>query len=416
MRDTSKRYLAALGGEGGGKTVAGIIRDLERIRAGCNGLLVSPDLPHFKRSLWPEFKRWCPWDWVVDSQQRRQALEWEPTGPFAMVFKTGAVVYCGGIENPMSWEGPNMNWAHFDEPRKQDDPAALKVLDGRVRIMGPKGQPPQLWLTTTPRMNWLYDYFGPIMGDEDPRLAFKRDSLIIHLLTKDNEENLEPDFVRKRSQTLTEAEIRVLLEAQWEDIDSASRFMPSMTLWDACKEPLPPLGAREPMVVCADAGVSNDHFGLVGITRHPDKARHDQAAERYAMEWKAPPGGQIDFHEPDAEIRRLCKHYNVVQFCYDAWQLVDMGQRLKAEGVVWVSEFPQGSERLEADKMLLDLVVGRRFAHDGHEGLRAAIDNADRKPDPETRKLRIVKRDANRKVDLAVACSMATYRCLTLNL
>src|SRR3990172_6409452 len=43
VNDFERRYLLAKGGEGGGKSVAGIIRDLERIRAGAHGILVSPD-------------------------------------------------------------------------------------------------------------------------------------------------------------------------------------------------------------------------------------------------------------------------------------------------------------------------------------------------------------------------------------
>lgn len=227
---------------------------------------------------------------------------------------------------------------------------------------------------------------------------------------------LPPDELKALEAEMDPAFYEQEILAKFVNAASITRFMPSMTLWDACKETLPPLDKREAMVLAADAGVSNDHFGLVGVTRHPDKARHDQAACRYAQEWKAPPGGQVNFRDPETEIRRLCAEFNVVQFCFDPYQLVDMAQRLRAEGIVWVSEFGQVAERLEADKMLLDLVMNKRLAHDGNEALRAAVDNADRKPDPETRKLRIVKRDASRKVDLAVALSMACYRTLNLNL
>ena len=131
-----KRYLLAKGGEGGGKSVAGIIRDLERIKAGAHGIMGSPDFEHFKKSLWPEFRRWCPWEYVVPSQQYRQHFSWEPGRPFQLAFITGAIVYCGGMKESdiMAWEGPNVNWAHFDEGRRHKTPAALKVLDVRVRI------------------------------------------------------------------------------------------------------------------------------------------------------------------------------------------------------------------------------------------------------------------------------------------
>lgn len=254
VTDTFKRYLLAKGGEGGGKSVAGIIRDLERIKAGAHGIMVSPDFEHFKRSLWPEFRRWCPWEFVVDKQQYRQSPDWEPGRPFQLVFITGAIVYCGGMKESdiEAWEGPNVNWAHFDEPRRHKTAKGLKVLDGRVRIpMG--GYKPQMWLTSTPRMNWLYKFFGPWKGKgADPRAAFKTDSHVVTLLTKDNEENLEPGFTKKRAQTLTAAEVRVYLEAEWEDIDETQQFLPSMTLWDLCEGKLPPLTAHESMILALE--------------------------------------------------------------------------------------------------------------------------------------------------------------------
>ena len=180
------RYQLFKGGEGGGKSVAGIVKTLNRIKCGMSGALCSPDLPHFKKSLWPEFQRWCPWQMVVPSQRYRGAFEWSPYAPFELAFVNGAKLYCGGIEEPMAWEGGNISFAHLDEARRMKDAAALKVLDGRVRIAGADGTPPQLWITTTPRKNWLFEYFGPMLTD-DPRAAFKHDSQVVTLFTSDNE-------------------------------------------------------------------------------------------------------------------------------------------------------------------------------------------------------------------------------------
>jgi len=419
------RYGLGKGGEGGGKSVMGIVKNLARLKRGCSGIMVSPDFEHFKKSLWPEFRRWCPASALVEKDRYRLAAEWEATRPFELHFhdQAGSVttLYCGGIEDPSGWEGPNVNFAHFDEARRHRTAAALKVLDGRVRIPGPGGIAPQLYLTTTPAKHWLYDFFGPVVAD-DERAAFKADARVVTLLTADNERagNLEQGFTSKRRQSLTEAEARVLLEAEWEDIDTTTRFLPSMTLWDACRETLPALGAREPMVVALDAGVSNDSFGMVGVTRHPERRR--DVAARFIQEWIPPKRGTLDFRGtddypgPEMVLRRLCRDYNVVQVCYDPYQLVDMANRLTSEGVAWFRAFAQGGDRLEADKQLLDLITQRRLTHDGHLGLRQHIDNADRKPDPETRKLRIVKREGALKVDLAVSLSMACYECLRLDL
>lgn len=428
------RFALAKGGEGGGKSVAGIIKDLERLRRGCSGIMVSPDFVHFKKSLWPEFQRWCPWDMVVSSQRRRASREWEPTGPFTLVFDNGARLLCGGIEEPSSWEGPNVNFAHIDEARRCKDAGALKALDGRVRIPGPQREPAQMWLTSTPRKNWLYEYFGPLIKSEqgvidDPRADFKQNARVIDLLTIDNERagNVEAGYTESRRRSLTEAEARVLLEAAWEDIDDAQRFLPSMILWDGCREDLPALGKSEPCVIALDAGVSNDSFGLAIVTRHP--GRHADVAVRYVREWKPPAGGQINYQGtednpgPELILRKMCERvdgerprYNVQCVTYDPYQLHDMATRLQNEGLAWFREFSQGGERLEADKQLFDLVINRRIAHDGDTRLRAHVDNANRKPDPETRKLRIVKREPSLKIDLAVCVSMASYVGLKLDI
>lgn len=407
------RYGLVKGGEGGGKSVAGIIKDLERLRRGMNGIMVGTDLEHFKKSLWPEFRRWCPWDQVVPSQRRRASVSWEPQHSFSLAFTNGAILLCGGIDDPASWEGPNVSFAHLDEARRKKTPDALKVLDGRVRIAGPQGEPPQLYCTTTPRKHWLYEYFGPLK-DDDPLADFKASSFVIDLLTRDNAHNLAAGYVENRAKTLNAAEARVLLEAAWEDIDDVDRFLPSMIWWDACREDLPPLGDREPLVLAADGGVSNDHFALIGITRHPQ--RHADVAVRLVMEWIPPRGGKIDFDEVETEIRCLCRAFHVVALTYDPTQLHQMMTRLQNDGVVWTWEFGQGPPRMQADKQLYDLILSKRLAHDGNAILRQSVDNADRKVDTEDRKIRIVKRADSLKIDPIVATSMGVARCLELNL
>jgi hypothetical protein len=416
--DDGPRYAAILGGEGGGKSVAGIIKVLDRLKRGCNGIMVSPDLPHFRRSLWPEFRRWCPWEQVVPHQRRRKEISWEPAAPFSLTFMNGAVLMCGGIEEPAAWEGPNVNFAHVDEARRCRNGQVLKVLSGRIRIPGHNSDgseiPPQLWITTTPKMNWLHEYFGPLL-DEDPHADFKAASRVIRLLTKDNEANLEKDFVAKRSQSLSEAERRLYLEAEWEDIEGSERFIESMTWWDACQEPLPPMDRRTSLVLAMDAGVDNDCFAVVGVSRHP--IRPLDVAVRLVKIFTPPKGhnGKVDFEEVETFVRRICLDYGVKCIVFDPWQLHDMAQRLKRSRVAWLEEFSQQGQRLEADKQLLDLIMQRRLAHDGNLELRQHVDHANKKPD-EDNKLRIVKRENSLKVDALVALSMAAYQSLKLRL
>lgn len=418
--DTPRNNLAK-GGEGGGKSVAGIIKSLERLRRGMDGIIASPDFPHFKKSLWIEFARWCPWKEVVDSEQYRGKKSWAPSEAFILNFKNGAMAYCGGMDKPASWEGGNISFAHLDEARRKKDPLALKVLDGRVRITGKHGEPPQLWLTTTPRKHWLYEYFGGVEGTElvsveadDPFIAFKRNARVISLFTADNASNLSEGYVEQRRNSLTESEARVLLEAAWEDIDEAARFLESMIWWDSCYVALPILDRKTPIILAADAGVSNDNFALVGLSRWGEEEQ--DVAVRYVRVWKPPKRGKIDFDPIEEEVKRLCENYNVIAFTYDPHQLHQMGTSLQNNGIVMTYPFQQGSPRLDADKQLLDLIMGKRLAHDGNLELREHVDNANAKPDPENRKIRIVKRYDSKKVDACVALAMGAYKCLEMNL
>ncbi len=457
--------IAAIGGEGGGKSVFGIIKDLDRVRRGCSGCLVSPDFEHFKRSLWPEFRRWCPWDRVVERQQYLQGLDRPPQKPFDLVFNndigTQSIIMCGGAyeSEVAAWEGPNINFAHLDEMRRHKTPALLKVISGRVRIPGPNGEPPQVWFTTTPRYHWLFDYFGPLIcrctecdkeyeweikintvptcpkctaltyTTDDPFHAWKIQSAVIRLYTRDNEENLYKGFAEQRALSLTAAEARVLLEAAWEDTDDDSQFLPSMELWNRLESTdVPSLSSTDPLILGVDAGKGRfnseaDCFAIIGVTRHWEPSlRRDHCVVRYLRIWTAAAGKSIDFRGtpklpgPELEIRRLCKQYNVVQVAYDPYQLHDMMTRLQKEHVVWTDEVGQGTERLQADSDLLQVIIEGRIVHSGEKILKEHLQNADKKVDDAGSKTRIVKRFEKRKIDAAIALSMAVYRCLYLNI
>jgi hypothetical protein len=413
--DTPRRALAK-GGEGGGKSVAGVIKDLERLRRGMHGMMGSPDFEHFKKSLWPEFRRWCPWQHVTQRHQYKAMPDWEPSKPFMLAFENGATLLCGGFDEPGSWEGPNVHFAHFDEARRHKTPAMLKVMDGRCRLTGPHGEPPQNYYTTTPRKHWLFEYFGPweTPDESDPLADFKKQTLVIDLLTVDNAANLAAGYVEDRRQSLTEAEARVLLEAAWEDVDDVDRFLASISLWDACRDPdLPPLGPHEPCVLAMDAGESSDTFATVLISMHPISP--ERLAVRYARPYVPKGGLPLDFDAIELDIRDLVDRYAVQQIAYDPFLLGQMMRRLSVPGRMIsapLEPFPQGAQRLAGDKLLLDLITQRRIAHDGTADLRKHLDHADRKLGPEGRTLRIVKRAHSLKIDLAVATAMGAARAL----
>lgn len=222
--------------------------------------------------------------------------------------------------------------------------------------------------------------------------------------------NLSKDASTPRLVKMIQQEYPAAPEEAWISVGS-ERFLPDITLWDLCKEDLPPLGDREPMVLSADAGVTDDPFALVGVTRHPDRPK--DVAIRYSRRWLAN-GGKVNFSEVEAEILRLCSEYHVVQFAYDPFQLHYMSERLL--GAVWCYEFTQGAPRLLSDSTFFHLIMHKQLAHNGNSELRTHVDNANAKIDPETKKMRIIKRNQSLKIDLCVAAAVAAYNCLELNL
>ncbi len=424
IENDKPRYLLLKGGEGGGKSAAGVIKDLNRLRRGMPGIMVSTDLEHFKKSIWPTAKEWIPWNCVIERHRYRQSEGWEPTQAFTLVFKNEvggfSELICGGAKEDKigTWEGPNVNFIHFDEARGHKTPNALKVFDGRARIPGMGGESPQLYLTTTPRKHWLYEYFGPIT-DNDKYADFKNDSAVFTVLTEDNIAHLDADFVRQRAQTLTEAEARILLRAEWEDESDIEKFV-QFIWWSNCQESSQPITRSEPAVIALDAATGSENpgyvadcFALIMVTRHPN--RKQDVIIRYCGIWEPPAGGLLDFAPIEDEIRRLCREFSILEVAYDPYQLHDMAMRLKNAQIANFQPFSQQKDRLQSDKQLQDLIMSRRIAHDGNPLLSKHIDNANIKKYGEDG-IRIVKRAPSQKVDGAVALSMAASRCLYFNL
>lgn len=189
------------------------------------------------------------------------------------------------------------------------------------------------------------------------------------------------------------------------EVDS---FLPSIALWDACEQPLPLLDATTPCVLALDGAESNDTFASVIVS-----AWGEGVAVRYVRPYVPTPGSPLDFDAIERDIRGLCQRYAVQELAYDPFLLGQLIRRLTTgAGAIRtpVEPFHQGAQRLESDKGLYDLITSRRLAHDGNAELRAHIGNANRKIDTEGRRLRIVKRTYQAKIDLAVALSMGAQR------
>lgn len=211
---------------------------------------------------------------------------------------------------------------------------------------------------------------------------------------------------------------------------------------------------QDAIVLSLDAAVSGDCFGVVPVSRHPlDITR---PAIRAARVWTPPASGQIDFEDVQRFIRWICQggclaghplkwienpprpdyasvscpacaevraggrpvpKHNVVQVCYDPYQLAEMIQQFEADHLAWCDAFQQGTERLEADGFMHKLALTGRLAHDGDRDLAEHVSNAKAKLEADQEsKMRIVKRSERGKIDLAVAASMGVWRIMDLNL
>jgi len=247
-----------------------------------------------------------------------------------------------------------------------------------------------------------------------------------HTLVMWNQEPRLPwqsaEYYQQQAIELEDAEFRRVHRNQW--VSSTETFLPEMW-WNDCYENLPPLTEDEPMILGVDAAVSGDCFAVVGVTKHPTKKGH--YAARVCRTWIPPKNGKLSFKHPDPNINanlpdgyitELCRRYKVKMIVYDAYQLHSMAteHNYERKSAFW-EDFSQGTQRLEADSGLLQMIREETVAHPGFKDLTEHVLNADSQKDTKNdSKLRLVKSTRSKKIDAAVALSMALYRAKTLNL
>lgn len=213
-----------------------------------------------------------------------------------------------------------------------------------------------------------------------------------------------PEYYAQEATDKTPQEYARIHGNEWST--SSQAFVPSQW-WEACQVASVPDLGRRGVVMGVDAAVENDCFAVVLVSTANGKVQ-----VRYCKVW-TPDGGQIQFSEVEDEIKRLFKAYNVIEVAYDPYQMASTAQRL-ADFAFW-KEFTQGAPRLIADKMLYDKIQAREIEYAGEfPELKQHILNADRKPAED--KLRIIKRNANLKIDACVALSMCVNRAMYYNL
>lgn len=261
------------------------------------------------------------------------------------------------------------------------------------------------------------------------------------------------EFYQQESHVLPPAELQRMHFNQWVS-GSGTYIQPEW--WDACADPsiVPlPVGSNVPVVVGVDAAISGDCAALVVVSRHPVHVETDIAV-RYCKIFKPEPGRNINIERDiGSELRKICKRWNVICVAYDAYQMESLIQNykrgqivvneeetrdmnlsqaaeyVKAEGRVvqkWYYKFGQQQPRAVADKRLYDMVMSRQvhwnpddldsdIAEKGNkETLSKHIKQAGSKTS--SGQMRIEKLSNDAKIDSAVALSMASHRCMSLNI
>lgn len=187
--------------------------------------------------------------------------------------------------------------------------------------------------------------------------------------------------------------------------------------WEACYSPdvhaLIP-GDERFIVLGADASTSRDLTALAGVAYNRDASTVDVV---YCRVWKPVENALVGKQVIDldatikAEILRLAKENKVVGVLYDPYQLHSISMSLREAGINMI-EMPQTAQRVEADQALYDAIIGRSIRHFNHPDLNEHVVNAVAVETP--RGFRLAKEKASRKIDLAVALSMAHSRAAEL--
>lgn len=168
------KYVAAVTGLGGGKTLTGCAKAIVRYHQtpGSLNLIVAPTYPMLRDTVQRTFFEILPPSWILKWNKNHNHL----------TLKNRAEVLFRPTFNYEMLRGPNIASVYVDEAALVPY-EAWRVIKGRLRQ---RGFTPQAWLTSTPRgKNWLYQ-------------EFYKKATVKHVLVKwsgrENEKNLPPSF------------------------------------------------------------------------------------------------------------------------------------------------------------------------------------------------------------------------------
>jgi len=159
------------------------------------------------------------------------------------------------------------------------------------------------------------------------------------------------------------------------------------------------------MVIGLDAATKDDTCAISGVGYNRDSKRYEQRSFKLFR----PDKGAISLTETVLpELRRLHATKRVKAVYFDPFQLAAIAEICRREGMNMI-EFPQMSQREASDTFFYECVKGRNFAHYGDKDLKEHVTNAVAIVKPERDTIRLDKKQSGKKIDGAVATSMALY-------
>jgi phage terminase large subunit-like protein len=163
--------------------------------------------------------------------------------------------------------------------------------------------------------------------------------------------------------------------------------------------------ARE-IVLGLDAATKDDTCAVAGVGYDKPIKRYEQV---YFKLFRPEPGKPVSLTTTVLPLLiKLHKTNRIKAVYYDPFQLAAISELCRKEGINMV-EFPQMSLREASDTFFYECVKGKNIAHYGDKDLKEHVTNAVAivKPDRDT--VRLDKKNSRRKIDGAVATSMALY-------
>lgn len=344
----------------------------------------------------------------------RRAIELNPemkrrikVKSYKYTFPNHSFIECVPID-PAGESGGNADLLIFSELWAWKHDAAKRMWSEATLSPTKFGQS-QRWVETyagfdggSPVLQPLYE-MGVKQGqrlDDDLEL-YANGSILALWNTQPRHSWQTPEYYQSEAQILHPSELDRMHRNKWTAPKEA--FVPK-EWWDNCRGDVPETAPKEMWVIALDAAVSGDCFAIVACSRVGDKVY-----VRYCQIWKPPLGGKIDYEPIEEELLRLCKEHVIARVVYDETQLHDMTNRLRKKAVASFAKFDQGKAREIADKDLYDNIRDRSIIHSGEPDLSEHVNNAAAEIDKKESKLRIVKRSNDKKIDAAVALSMAAY-------